>query len=156
MHEPLQVIAQRAPVNARGWVRCHGAEQELKALDPWMRAYPPHIWFHEENGISVVSGVEVVEPGPGEQDLGPEYHLSIVSVIQGRSQRCSTVDAMWVLAQFDLMDAKEDNHGPLKLARSFWRPVADHLSGFECPCQETEPAVVLDKGDYVWRPQPKK
>jgi hypothetical protein len=32
--------------------------------------------------------------------------------------------------------------------------VADHLSGYECPCQETEPAIREDKGDFVWRAAP--
>ena len=41
--------------------------------------------------------------------------------------------------------------GPNGCVRNFWRPVADHLSGYECPCVEHEPAMVEDKGDYVWR-----
>jgi hypothetical protein len=29
--------------------------------------------------------------------------------------------------------------------------VADRLSGYTCPCQNNEPAIREDKGDYVWR-----
>jgi hypothetical protein len=43
------------------------------------------------------------------------------------------------------------NHVPSGRVRNFWRPVADHLSGYECPCVADEPAIREDKGDYVWR-----
>lgn len=65
--------------------------------------------------------------------------------------RCTSADALWVLAEFDLLDAKEDNHVPGGKVRNWWRPVADHLSGYECPCTDEEPAVRENKGDYVWR-----
>jgi hypothetical protein len=108
--------------------------------------YPVEAWEHLESGLFVLSAVEVAHD-PGAPDLGPEYHLSVSL----RGQRCSTADAVFALASFELRDAKEDNHVPSGRVRNFWRPVADHLSGFECLCQENEPTMVEDKGDFVWR-----
>ncbi|AHC47973.1 hypothetical protein AX27061_3513 [Achromobacter xylosoxidans NBRC 15126 = ATCC 27061] len=56
-----------------------------------------------------------------------------------------------MLDEFDLIDANEDNHVPSGRVRNFWRPVADRWAGYECPCQENEPAMREDKGDFVWR-----
>lgn len=108
--------------------------------------YPVEAWAHHANGLFVLSAVEKTAE-PGKPDLGPEYHLSI----SANGSRCSRADALWVLAQFDLLDAKEDNHVPSGRVRNFWRPVADHLSGYECPCVGVEPNIVEDKGDYIWR-----
>ena len=65
--------------------------------------------------------------------------------------RCDTAAAKWVKRQFNLEDATEDNHVPGGVVRNFWRPVADNLSGYQCPCVKTEPAIREDKGDFVWR-----
>lgn len=108
--------------------------------------YPVQAWWHEAYGLFVLSAVEVATE-PGKVDLGPEYHISISK----DGLRCSSADALWVLAQFDLLDALEDNHVPNGRVRNFWRPVADHLSGYECSCVAVEPAMVEDKGDFVWR-----
>lgn len=120
------------------WWRC---PPELAAL-----GYPIEAWEHAGNRLLVLSAVEVAHE-PGQLELGPEYHLSMSHY----GARCSTADALWVLAQFDLLDAKEDNHVPSGQVRNFWRPVADNLSGYECPCTDEEPAVREDKGDFVWR-----
>lgn len=85
--------------------------------------YPVVAWEHAQSGLFALSAGE----------------------------RCSSADAVFVLAAFDLSDAKEDNHIPNGKVRNFWRPVADHLSGYECPCVEQEPAMVENKGDFVWR-----
>lgn len=108
--------------------------------------WPCEVWLHRQNGICVLSAVEVAHE-PGQPDLGPEYHLSVSQA----GRRISAGDALWVLAQFDLLDATEDNHVPNGKTRNFWRPVADHLSGYQCPCQDDEPAMREDKGDFVWR-----
>jgi hypothetical protein len=84
---------------------------------------------------------------PGQPELGPEYHLSVS--LSGA--RCSAADALFVLAAFELTDAKEDNHVPSGRVRNFWRPVADKLSAYECPCVDDEPAIREDKGDFIWR-----
>ena len=137
------VIAPKQPTT-RGWVRARGlvAPPGLVEL-----GYPVEAWAHPANGLFVLSAVEKPDPQPGEMDLGPKYHLSISK----NGLRCSSADAVWVLAQFDLIDAKEDNHVPSGRVRNFWRPVADHLSGYECPCQDSEPAIREDRGDFVWR-----
>ena len=77
--------------------------------------YPWAAWTHHTNGMLVISAVEKPDPEPGEFDVAPEYHLSI-SVM---GHRCSTADAIWALGQFDLLDAKEDNHTPSGRVRNF-------------------------------------
>jgi hypothetical protein len=107
--------------------------------------YPVEAWEHVD-GLFALSALEVAHD-PGQPDLGPEYHLSVSL----NGQRCSAADALWALGQFDLADAKEDNHVPSGRVRNFWRPVADSLSGYECACVDDEPAILEDKGDFVWR-----
>lgn len=124
--------------NRATWWTCPPALAEL--------GYPTEAWQHT-SGLFVLSAVEVAQPEPGEVALGPEYHLSVS--LLGR--RCSSADAVFVLDQFGLNDATEDNHVPSGRVRNFWRPVADNLSGYQCPCQDKEPAMVEDGGDYVWR-----
>ena len=108
--------------------------------------YPVEAWEHP-NGLFVLSAVEVTEVETGSEALGPEYHISVSK----NGQRCSSAEAVWALNQFDLIDATEDNHVPSGRVRNFWRPVADRLSGYQCPCVAEEPAIREDKGDYVWR-----
>lgn len=103
-------------------------------------------WTHDESGLFVITAVEVAHD-PGKPFLGPEYHISISRA----GQRCDAAEALWVLAQFDLTEAREDNHVPGGIVRNFWRPVADHLAGYECPCVRDEPAMRENRGDYVWR-----
>lgn len=122
----------------------------LNELHPLLHLNPPETWIHKD-GFRVMTAVEKPDALPGEVDMGPEYHVSI----SRNGWRCTSVDAMWVLGQFDVTDAKEDNHVPGGFVRHFWRPVADHLSGYECPCQDSEPAIREDKGDFVWRGVPK-
>ena len=146
------IIQPKQPVeSATGWARDRATEARLIAHDPLMAAFPPHVYIHHDTGMFAIFSVEKPTAEPGEIDVGPEYHLSIS--LSG--QRCSTADAVWVLAQFDLSDAKEDNHVPSGNVRNFWRPVADKFSGYECPCQESEPAMREDKGDFVWRGVPR-
>ena len=134
------IIKPKTP-SGTGWVKIHNPIAALRSL-----GYPHATWRHHANGLLVISAVEVATD-PGQPSLGPEFHLSISQ----NGARCSAADALWVLAQFNLTDAKEDNHVPGGKVRNFWRPVADHLSGYECPCTEVEPAIREDKGDYVWR-----
>ena len=140
MTEPV-VVAPKRP-REPGWVQIpfHGLPG-LKSL-----GYPIEAWRHAKSGLSVLSAVEVAHD-PGTPDLGPEYHISVS--LSG--ERCSSAEALWVLHQFDLDDAKEDNHVPNGKVRNYWRPVADNLSGFECRCVGDEPAMREDKGDFTWR-----
>lgn len=137
------IVNPKTPT-APGWKRL---ASPCPILD--QQGYPYAIWFHAESGLGCISAVEVAEDlHDVADDKLPHYHLSISAA----GERCTSADALWVLAQFDLSDALEDNHVPSGKVRNFWRPVADHLSGRECPCVETEPAISEDRGDYVWRP----
>ncbi|AQV94798.1 hypothetical protein BJN34_12995 [Cupriavidus necator] len=143
------IIKPKRPTGS-GWIRETGP-----AIEAIMRAaamgFVCEAWVHPETGIATFSAVEVAHD-PSQADLGPEYHLSISkNNRRGGTARTTSAEALWCLAQFDLIDAKEDNHVPHGLVRNFWRPVADQLSGYECPCTGDEPAMREDKGDYVWR-----
>ena len=134
-----------------GWEQVQDAAT-LALLRKNVGAFATEIWYHRESRIQVFSAVEVARD-QGQPDLGPEYHLSMSKYHGSMAPvgRTTTAEALWVLAQFDLLDATEDNHVPNGKVRNYWRPVADHLSGYECPCQDDEPAMREDKGDYVWR-----
>jgi hypothetical protein len=142
MHIPpgstLSIIRPKRP-SAPGW-----RQVPVKGL-PLVGDY--ECWANDEAGLGVISAVEVAAEHAGQTPLGPAYHLSVSAF----GQRCSSADALWVLAQFDLSDAKEDNHVPGGKVRNFWRYVADHLSGHQCGCVDEEPAIREDRGDYVWR-----
>ena len=127
--------------NGTGWRK---VKQRIPQMDDM--GYPYEIWAHDENGLGVISAVEVAHD-PGQPDLGPEYHVS-VSAFGGR---CSSSDALWVCGQFDMIDSDEDNHAPHGKVRNFWKPVDENLIGHVCPCKETEPAMKENKGDYIWR-----
>lgn len=109
--------------------------------------YDSEFWFHSLYGICVISAVEVAKDKDG-IDRGPEYH---VSISKDGYRRCSSQEANFVIKQFDMEGAEEDNHVPHGKVRNFWKPVAEGLIGLECACKESEPAIVEDKGDYVWR-----
>lgn len=112
--------------------------------------FPSRAFIHKSN-LTVISAVEVAsEPG---MDKGFEYHISISKQLpNGTGKRCDSNEAKWVLDQFGLEGAEEDNHVPHGIVCNFWRAVADRLVGIECPCKEEEPAIREDKGDFVWRP----
>ena len=115
-------------------------------------AYPLHAWYFEARNLSVLSAVEVAHED-GAPDKGPEYHISVAKQpVPNSVERCSAEEAKWVLEQFGLDGAEEDNHVPNGKARNFWRPVADHLVGMECACKDVENVVV--EGDYETRPLP--
>lgn len=135
------VIKPKRPV-ASGWRQIVGVSLPMDSLDV---AY--EVWAHDATGLGVISAVEVASEKPGMPALGPAYHLSVSAF----GNRCSSADALWVLAQFDLYDAQEDNHVPSGKVRHFWRYVADNLSGYKCSCVDDEPAILEDKGDFLWR-----
>jgi len=103
-----------------------------------------HAWRHD-CGLYVISALEVAKQDG--VDKGPEFHISITM----RGERCSSADALWTVAQFDLDGAEEDNHVPDGRARNFWRPVADRFVGIDCACKDDEAVMREEKGDYVWR-----
>jgi hypothetical protein len=126
--------------NTSGWVEL---ENSISS------SYPLQTFGHIPSGLRVLSAVEVVKED-GKLELGPEFHISISK----NGKRCDSAEAAFVLHAFNCEDAKEDNHTPHGIVRHFWRPVADNLSGYECPCVSEEPAIVEDKGDYIWRGTP--
>lgn len=104
-------------------------------------------WYYAGRGLLVISAVEHAETEKGGENIGAVYHLSISK----NAQRCTSNEAKWVLRQFSLDDAEEDNHVPNGFVRNFFRAVADKFSGYQCPCKSTEPVMKENKGDYVWR-----
>ena len=115
---------------------------------PFRAEFPLERWMHV-SGINVLSAVEVMS----DEDKGPEYHLSITFYNPRTKQveRCDSNAARWVVSEFGMDGAEEDNHVPSGKARHFWRTVREDLIGQECKCKAFEPAIVEDKGDYVWR-----
>lgn len=126
-------------------------------MPPEMAAmgYPVEPWYHAEHMIFVLSAVEVATTPKGEEDLGPEYHLSMSRAFRSGPERLSRDAARWVLKQFGMEDATEDNHVPHGKVRNWWLPVAEKFAGYECPCVDSEPAIKEDKGDFIWRGAPK-
>lgn len=132
----------RPPVHWRQWP----VPRQLERA-----GYPIERWYYPERMIQVMSAVEVAVDMDGSSN-GPEYHISISRIDGARPARVNSFDAKWVLQQFGLEGAEEDNHVPNGIVRNFWRPVAEPLIGKECACKADEPAIVEDKGDFVWRP----
>ena len=109
--------------------------------------YPALAFRHDRLGLQVISGVEVAE-----EEIGPEYHISISKSAGNQPRRCSMAEAQMVLKQFDAEGAKEDNHS--SIIRSFWMPVNQSLIGIECDCRDQE--SVIREGDFEWRPLSKE
>lgn len=129
-----------------------GGWEELPLPPPLpMFGYPTRLWFHKRSGIRVIAAVERTTDAVCD---GPEYHLSISRLLGGRVSRVDRNDALWVLGIFGVDGAREDNHVPHGLVRNFWRPVAGDWVGVKCKCEDDEPAIVEDKGDFVWRVAP--
>jgi hypothetical protein len=116
--------------------------------------YPIERWLHCATDIQVLSAVEVATDKDGSSN-GPEYHISVsraVYVPKFHAVRIDTNAAKWVLAEFGLDGAEEDNHVPGGVVRNFWRPVASGLVGKECRCKAEEVVIKEMKGDFIWRP----
>lgn len=130
-----------------------GGEWKQRPAPPaWVSmGFAAEAWLHPESNLCVISAVEVAK-AEGGIDKGPEYHVSISrNMPGGHPERCTSAEAIWTLAQFEMLDAEEDNHVPNGKVRNFWRPVAARLVGLECDCKDEEPAMRENKGDYVWR-----
>jgi hypothetical protein len=122
--------------------------------------YPCQMWEYDvRSGFSfrVLSAVEVATDKDGKSN-GPEYHLSMsrqsfnFNGTPMGPRRCSSVDAAWILEQFRLDGAEEDNHVEGGIARNFWRPVAEPLIGRDCECKSSEPRIIENRGDFIIRP----
>jgi hypothetical protein len=113
---------------------------------------PKRAFIHDESLLAVISAVEFINDGKVD---GPEFHLSISRQHPTLgTRRCSSVESRWVLVQFGMDGAHEDNHVPHGLVRNFWRPVATDMIGRECLCVADENAIREDKGDFIWRAAP--
>lgn len=139
----VEIIAPLSPKAGTGWVL-------MPPVPAWVTlGFAGEAYRHRSAGLSVISAVEVAKDADG-IDRGPEYHISV----SRHGERCSSADARKVLADFGMDGGEEDNHVPGGKVRNFWRPVADRFVGLECACKDQEPAIVEDKGDYVWRGVP--
>lgn len=132
-------------MTGRGWVRW----SIPPVLPNGSRPYALEYWYNRGHEVQVLSSIEVVS---GEGPDRPEYHVSISALPwMGRVKRCSEWLARWVLKEFEFTDYTQDNHVPNGIVRNYWRPVAENTSPI-CHCVETEPKIVEDKGDFIWRP----
>lgn len=138
-------IVQTLKPKGEGWI-----ELPAPRVGPLELSIAVTAWIHA-NGFLVLSAVEKASDPDG-IDRGPEYHLSFSKDVGGRKVRVDSIEAKWLLEQFDLHGAEEDNHVPHGIVRNFWRPVRDDMVGLECACKDEEPVIRENKGDYIWRP----
>lgn len=104
-------------------------------------------WYSHPEGYIAISALEVTD-GILRNETIPQYHISISK----NGGRCDSQEAQFILTQFGLSDALEDNHVPSGIVRNFWQPVDENKIGMECHCVNEEPAIKEDKGDFIWRP----
>lgn len=137
------IIKPKAP-KGEGWIY-YGAGPDLTG-----GGFEVQRWYYPDQGFFVLSAVEVAHD-PNDIEKGPEYHVSLSNRKYGHPVRVDRNGARFVLKAFGMEDADEDNHVPGGVVRNYWRPVAEKLVGHVCPCKDEEPAMVEDKGDFVWR-----
>jgi hypothetical protein len=137
----IESIAKPLRPKGSGW-------RELPADQRFSAGHPLRAFMHA-SALFVMSGVEFV--GGTGQAPAQEYHLSISRSTPAGPQRCDRNQARWVLKEFGFDGGLEDNHVPFGKVRNFWRPVAAPLIGKICECNDDEPAIVEDKGDFIWR-----
>jgi hypothetical protein len=107
-------------------LRPKGAGWSERPIDPrFSMGYPCRAFFHAESALAVMSAVEVMS----DEDKGPEYHISI-SKQKGRPSRCDSNEAKWVLQQFGLEGAEEDNHVHSGIVRNFGDNILDSCSSW--------------------------
>lgn len=112
-------------------------------VDPRFESYG----YKHPDGFVVISAMEVAD-GILTNTPMPQYHLTIS---KKGMRRCSSADAKFILKQFDMELALEDNHVESGFVRNFWQPVSQYWVGKECDCISEEPAITEDKGDFIWR-----
>lgn len=121
---------------------------------PWLRMQSPHplhfrgvlassSYYHERNGVTVISVLELAEAPDGRGDSIPQWHISISRL----GKRPSDRHVRRVLRDFGLLGAEEDNHHP-GAVRSFWLPV-DPSRRVECQCK-TDEDVIVERDGYRW------
>lgn len=109
------------------------------------------MWRHT-SGVLVSSAVDDVTGD------GPTWHIHVSQRgPNGRSMRPGRAAVRCALEAFEMREAEEDNHGPLRLVRSFWLPV-DRPRRKLCRCKAEPPEEVSEAGlpddrdQYTWRP----
>lgn len=137
------IIKPKSP-KGDGWKYCG------KTPDLTGNGFEITTWYYPEQGFFVLSAVEVAHD-PNDIEKGPEYHVSVSNRKTRTPVRVDRNGARFVQKAFDMEDAIEDNHVPYGVVRNFWKPVNENLVGHVCPCQDEEPAMVEDKGDFIWR-----
>lgn len=143
----LPSIVQTLKPKGPGWTEVPlGPGHTIVRMGGVVRCYR-----HKSSCIVVFSAVEVASDAVCD---GPEYHLSISRQSSGGVLRVDSNDARWVVQCFGCEGAREDNHVPYGKVRNFWRPVAGDWVGVRCVCEDEEPAIREDKGDFVWRAAP--
>lgn len=133
------ILKPKTPHEGSGWIHI-GVIKDRNGYDQYH--------YVHRDGFTAISALEVAD-GIVRQEAIPQYHLSIAKM---PGMRCTSQEAKCILKHFGMDDALEDNHAPGKFIRSFWLPVDENKIGIDCHCVENEPAVILDKGDYIWRP----
>ena len=133
------IIKPQKPIDGSLW-KLVNLEQDQYGNDRYYYVHP--------DGFVAISALEVAD-GIIRREYIPQYHLSIS---KGNKRRCSSQDAQFILKQFGLSDALEDNHVQSGFVRNFWLPVDENKQGRECECMGSEPAIKEDKGDFIWRP----
>ena len=106
-------IIQPLTPKGAGWVELQVPES-VRAL-----GYATRAFAHRE-GFCALSAVEVAADKDG-IDRRPEYHLSFSKQVAGFKVRCDTNETDWLLREFALEGAEEDNHVPHGFVRNFWR-----------------------------------
>ena len=140
----MNIIDPLRPKDRAGWETAGDVRHLLRS------GYPVEQWYHPEKNLGILTAVEVAKDDDG-IDRGPEWHISISKPRpHGGMDRCSAEEAKWVLGQFGMDGAEEDNHVAGGKVRNFWRAVADRMVGLECACKENEP--MIREGDFDWRP----
>lgn len=107
-----------------------------------------HRWWHARERLLVVSSAPVAE---FRGELRPQWQVSASKVFVGGHERRPTDDEVaFVLREFRIVGAEEDNHMP-GLARHFWM-LCDLAPGDEmgCECKEGEETVVEPDG-FKWQ-----
>lgn len=144
--EVMSVVQSLRPAG-EGWMQV----QDPRTPQFLAESITATAWLNTEYGFFVISAVEKVHEPDG-IDRGPEYHLSFSRQTGAGPARVTSNEANWLLKAFGLEGAFEDNHVPHGKVHNFWRTVREDLIGMECICNETEPEIREDKGDYIWRP----
>lgn len=117
------------------------------------QCYAVERYYNQALEVQVITAIEALEQP--DRSTRFEYHISVTGcrAQTHRVYRCSDQTAKCALEMFGFTNYAEDNHVPGGLARNYWRPVVETQDP-GCECFDTEPKIIEDKGDYIWRHAP--